>query len=156
MEPGTFRMFTNGGAVISANTCSTTCLPTAAATVLDIDYRGQRRLWTRLAYRHLPAYGGKDLSDQVDGVNWLVKTMESIRRTLGFSTEGLVGLYYADGAVYRGKCFAAEAGLRSVTDWTQLHNPVIPRPSKQPYNDSIAYRRSSPLYFAEEAEREGC
>src|SRR5690606_6903213 len=41
-------------------------------TVIDIDYRGSAgygRDWRTGIYRHM---GGKDLSDQVDGVNYLI------------------------------------------------------------------------------------
>ena len=44
--------------------------------VLDIDYRGSAgygRDWRTGIYRFM---GGKDLSDNVDGANWLVKLGE--------------------------------------------------------------------------------
>jgi dipeptidyl aminopeptidase/acylaminoacyl peptidase len=45
--------------------------------------------------------------------------------------------------------FAAGAGLRSVTDWAHYNEGYTSNILNQPFNDSIAFRRSSPIYFAE-------
>ena len=44
--------------------------------------------------------------------------------------------------------FAAGAGLRSVTDWAHYNHGYTSNILNEPFTDSIAYRRSSPYYFA--------
>jgi dipeptidyl aminopeptidase/acylaminoacyl peptidase len=45
--------------------------------------------------------------------------------------------------------FAAGAALRSVTDWAHYNHGYTSNILNEPFTDSIAYRKSSPLYFAE-------
>src|SRR6478672_4339708 len=45
--------------------------------------------------------------------------------------------------------FAAGAGLRSVTDWANYNHGYTSNILNEPYNDSIAYHKSSPYYYAE-------
>ena len=124
-------------------------LAASGYTVLDIDYRGSAgygRDWRVGIYRWM---GGKDLSDQVDGARWLV------------ANEGVdpdrVGLY---GGSYGGfitlmalftepDVFRSGAALRSVTDWAHYNHWYTNRILNLPHEDEEAYRRSSPIYFAE-------
>jgi dipeptidyl aminopeptidase/acylaminoacyl peptidase len=120
--------------------------------VLDVDYRGSAgygRDWRTAIYRHM---GGRDLQDQVDASRWL-------RATRGIDPER-VGIY---GGSYGGfitlmalftqpKEFGAGAGLRSVTDWAHYNHGYTAEILNQPQDDSVAYRRSSPIYFAEGLE----
>lgn len=50
------------------------------------------------------------------------------------------------------KEFGAGAALRSVTDWAHYNHGYTARILNQPQQDTLAYRRSSPLYFAEGLE----
>ena len=45
--------------------------------------------------------------------------------------------------------FKAGAGLRSVTDWAHYNHGYTANILNTPIEDSIAYARSSPIYFAE-------
>jgi dipeptidyl aminopeptidase/acylaminoacyl peptidase len=45
--------------------------------------------------------------------------------------------------------FAAGAALRSVTDWAHYNHPYTANILNTPVEDSIAYRKSSPIYYAE-------
>jgi dipeptidyl aminopeptidase/acylaminoacyl peptidase len=45
--------------------------------------------------------------------------------------------------------FGAGAALRSVTDWAHYNHPYTGRILNLPQDDSVAYRQSSPIYFAE-------
>jgi len=45
--------------------------------------------------------------------------------------------------------FASGAALRSVTDWAHYNHGYTSNILNEPANDPIAYRRSSPIYFAE-------
>jgi dipeptidyl aminopeptidase/acylaminoacyl peptidase len=117
--------------------------------VLDIDYRGSKgygRDWRTAIYRHM---GGKDLTDQVDGVNYLL-AHEGVE-------AGRVGIY---GGSYGGfitlmalfteqESFGAGAALRAVTDWAHYNHGYTGRILNFPQDDDEAYRRSSPIYFAE-------
>lgn len=118
-------------------------------TVLDIDYRGSAgygRDWRTGIYRHM---GGKDLSDHVDGAKYLI-------RELGIE-EDKIGIY---GGSYGGfitlmamfnapDTFKAGAAIRSVGDWAAYNHGYTARILNTPVTDSLAYRRSSPIYFAE-------
>ena len=120
--------------------------------VLDIDYRasaGYGRNWRTAIYRWM---GGRDLADQVDGSKYL-------QTTYGINPER-IGLY---GGSYGGfitlmalfnapKSFGAGAALRSVTDWAHYNHGYTARILNQPQNDTVAYRRSSPIFFAEKLE----
>ena len=121
-------------------------------TVLDIDYRGSAgygRDWRTAIYRHM---GGWDLTDQVDGVSYLVAE-EGVE-------PGRIGIY---GGSYGGfialmalfnepDVFQAGAALRPVTDWAHYNHGYTARILNLPQNDEEAYRRSSPIYFAEGLE----
>jgi dipeptidyl aminopeptidase/acylaminoacyl peptidase len=48
--------------------------------------------------------------------------------------------------------FAAGAALRSVTDWSHYHHGYTANILNLPHLDSLAYVRSSPIYFAEGLE----
>jgi dipeptidyl aminopeptidase/acylaminoacyl peptidase len=120
--------------------------------VLDIDYRasaGYGRDWRTAIYRWM---GGRDLQDQVDGSRYL-------RRQFGIPAER-VGMY---GGSYGGfitlmalftapKEFGAGAALRSVTDWSHYNHGYTGRILNLPQDDTLSYRRSSPIFFAEGLE----
>ena len=44
--------------------------------------------------------------------------------------------------------FGAGAALRSVTDWAHYNHPYTAQILNTPETDSVAYRQSSPIYFA--------
>ena len=117
--------------------------------VLDLDYRasaGYGRDWRTAVYRHM---GGRDLQDHVDASRWL-------QREQGIAPER-VGIY---GGSYGGfitlmalftapEHFGAGAALRSVTDWAHYNHWYTSRILNLPQDDTLSYRRSSPIYFAE-------
>ncbi len=120
--------------------------------VLDIDYRasaGYGRDWRTAIYQHM---GGRDLQDHVDGSRWL-------QREHGINAER-IGIY---GGSYGGfitlmalfnapKEFGAGAALRSVADWAHYNHGYTGRILNLPQNDTLSYRRSSPIFFAEGLE----
>ncbi len=121
-------------------------------TVLDIDYRGSAgygRDWRTAIYRHM---GGKDLSDQVDGSRYLEREFGIEPERVGIyggSYGGFITLMALFTAADR---FGAGAALRSVTDWAHYNHGYTGRILNLPQDDSTAYRRSSPIYFAEGLE----
>lgn len=117
--------------------------------VLDIDYRGSAgygRNWRTGIYRHM---GGKDLDDNVDAAKWLIKNYGVNPQHVGIYGGSYGGFITLMGLFTQPDVFAAGAGLRSVTDWANYNHGYTSNILNEPFNDSIAYRRSSPLYFAE-------
>lgn len=116
--------------------------------VLDVDYRGSAgygRDWRTGIYRYM---GGKDLTDQVDGVNWLVKTYGVDPKRVGLYGGSYGGFITLMAMFTEPDVFAAGAGLRSVTDWSNYNHGYTSNILNEPYNDSIAYHKSSPIYYA--------
>ncbi|MBW3554940.1 MAG: prolyl oligopeptidase family serine peptidase [Gemmatimonadetes bacterium] len=121
-------------------------------TVLDIDYRGSEgygRDWRTAIYRHM---GGKDLSDQVDGAAYLAAAEGVDAERIGIYGGSYGGFITLMALFTRADHFAAGAALRSVTDWAHYNHWYTARILNQPQDDDEAYRRSSPIYFAEGLE----
>jgi dipeptidyl aminopeptidase/acylaminoacyl peptidase len=118
-------------------------------TVLDLDYRGSAGLgrdWRTAIYRHM---GGLDLDDQVAGARWLVATMHVDSTRIGIYGGSYGGFITLMAMFTKPGVFAAGAALRPVTDWAHYNHPYTARILNEPQSDSIAYRRSSPIYFAQ-------
>ncbi|MFZ9386658.1 MAG: prolyl oligopeptidase family serine peptidase [Chitinophagaceae bacterium] len=117
--------------------------------VMDIDYRGSAgygRDWRTGIYRHM---GGKDLSDHVDAVKFLVSKYGVNPDHIGLYGGSYGGFLTLMGLFTEPDVFAAGAALRPVTDWANYNHGYTSNILNEPFLDSIAYRRSSPLYFAE-------
>ena len=118
-------------------------------TVLDIDYRGSAgygRDWRTAIYRHM---GGKDLSDHTDGVRWLVANEGIDPQRIGIYGGSYGGFITLMALFTEPDVFQAGGALRSVTDWAHYNHNYTARILNQPKEDEEAYRRSSPIYFAE-------
>ena len=118
-------------------------------TVLDIDYRGSAgygRDWRTAIYRWM---GGKDLSDQVDGARYLVANEGVDARRVGLYGGSYGGFITLMGLFTAGETFKSGAALRSVTDWAHYNHGYTSDILNLPQNDEEAYRKSSPIYFAE-------
>lgn len=116
--------------------------------VLDIDYRGSAgygRDWRTGIYRHM---GGKDLSDHIDAVNYLVKEHGVDPRRIGLYGGSYGGFITLMAMFTEPNTFAAGAALRPVTDWAHYANQYTANILNLPQNDAEAYRKSSPIYFA--------
>jgi dipeptidyl aminopeptidase/acylaminoacyl peptidase len=118
-------------------------------TVLDIDYRGSAgygRDWRTGIYRYM---GGKDLSDHVDGAKYLTEKLGVNPKHIGIYGGSYGGFITLMAMFTRPGVFEAGAALRSVTDWAHYNHGYTSNILNEPFTDSIAYRRSSPIYFAE-------
>lgn len=118
-------------------------------TVLDIDYRasaGYGRDWRTGIYRHM---GGKDLDDHVDAAKWLVETQGVDAKRIGIYGGSYGGFITLMAMFTTPDVFKAGAALRPVTDWAAYNHPYTANILNEPQNDSLSYRRSSPIYFAE-------
>ena len=118
-------------------------------TVLDIDYRGSAghgRDWRTGIYRWM---GGSDLSDQVDGVAWLVENEGIDPERVGIYGGSYGGFITLMALFTEPAVFQAGAALRSVTDWAHYNHWYTSRILNLPQDDPEAFERSSPIYFAE-------
>jgi dipeptidyl aminopeptidase/acylaminoacyl peptidase len=118
-------------------------------TVLSIDYRGSAgygRDWRTGIYRHM---GGKDLDDHVDAVRYLVNEHGVDPRRVGIYGGSYGGFITLMAMFTTPDIFAAGAALRPVTDWAHYNHPYTSNILNEPQDDPDAYRRSSPIYFAE-------
>jgi dipeptidyl aminopeptidase/acylaminoacyl peptidase len=117
-------------------------------TVIDVDYRGSAgygRDWRTGIYRHM---GGKDLDDQVDAAKYMVDKLGVDPKRIGIYGGSYGGFITLMAMFTQPDVFAAGAGLRSVTDWAHYNHGYTSNILNEPYNDSLAYKRSSPIYYA--------
>lgn len=117
-------------------------------TVLDIDYRasaGYGRDVRTGIYRHM---GGKDLSDHVDAAQYLVKNHGIDAKKIGIYGGSYGGFITLMGLFTAPDVFKAGAALRPVTDWAAYNHGYTSNILNTPQTDSIAYHKSSPIYFA--------
>ena len=118
-------------------------------TVLDIDYRasdGYGRDFRTGIYRHM---GGKDLSDQLDGKNYLVQNLGIDANRVGMYGGSYGGFITLMALLTKPGEFKAGAALRSVTDWAHYNHGYTANILNFPETDPEAYKKSSPIYFAD-------
>lgn len=120
--------------------------------VLDMDYRasaGYGRDWRTAIYRQM---GTPELEDLIDGVDWLVDHHDADPDRVGVY-GGSYGGFMAFMAMFKAPdVFAAGAALRPVTDWAHYNHFYTSNILNTPEVDPEAYRRSSPIEFAEGLE----
>lgn len=117
-------------------------------TVMDIDYRGSAgygRDWRTAIYRHM---GGNDLEDIVDGTKYLTTKLDVNPKRIGI-WGGSYGGFMTLMALFKTDIFVCGGALRSVTDWAHYNHGYTSNILNLPQNDSLAYVRSSPIYFAD-------
>ncbi|HSH26691.1 MAG TPA: prolyl oligopeptidase family serine peptidase [Wenzhouxiangella sp.] len=120
--------------------------------VLDMDYRasaGYGRDWRTAIYRQM---GTPELEDLIDGVDWLVENHAADPGRVGVY-GGSYGGFMAFMAMFKApEVFQAGAALRPVTDWAHYNHFYTSNILNTPEIDPEAYRRSSPIEFAEGLE----
>lgn len=117
-------------------------------TVIDIDYRassGYGRDWRTGIYRFM---GGKDLDDHVDAAKWLVTNQGIDASRIGIYGGSYGGFMTLMALFTTPDVFKAGAALRPVTDWAHYNHGYTANILNEPFNDSLAYARSSPINFA--------
>ncbi len=120
--------------------------------VLDVDYRasaGYGRDWRTAIYRWM---GGRDLQDEVDASRYLQKEYNISPERIGLYGGSYGGFMTLMALFTAPKDFGAGAALRSVTDWAHYNHGYTGAILNLPQDDSLAYRRSSPIFFAEGLE----
>jgi dipeptidyl aminopeptidase/acylaminoacyl peptidase len=120
--------------------------------VLDMDYRGSAgygRDWRTAIYRHM---GGRDLQDQVDGARWLGERFGVPPERVGIYGGSYGGFITLMALFTEPRSFGAGAALRAVTDWAHYNHGYTGRILNLPQTDTLAYRQSSPIWFAQGLE----
>ncbi|MDT0552048.1 S9 family peptidase [Urechidicola vernalis] len=120
--------------------------------VLDIDYRaskGYGRDFRTGIYRHM---GGKDMSDQVDGVKHLVDKYGVDKDKVGIYGGSYGGFITIMGMFNYPEIFQSGAAIRSVTDWAHYNHGYTSNILNTPMSDPKAFERSSPINFADGLE----
>jgi dipeptidyl aminopeptidase/acylaminoacyl peptidase len=117
--------------------------------VADIDYRGSAgygRDWRTAIYQHM---GGKDLDDNIDAARWMVSQFGADPKRLGIYGGSYGGFITLMAMFTQPDVFAAGAALRPVTNWANYEDEYTTDILNLPQTDADAYRRSSPIYFAQ-------
>lgn len=122
-------------------------------TVLDLDYRasdGYGRDCRTAIYRYM---GGRDLMDYIDAKDFMVENYNIDSNRIGIYGGSYGGFITLMALLTTPEEFTCGAALRSVTDWAHYNHEYTSNILNYPETDSLAYRRSSPIYFAENLKR---
>ncbi|MBK7128378.1 MAG: prolyl oligopeptidase family serine peptidase [Crocinitomicaceae bacterium] len=121
-------------------------------TVIDIDYRASEGYGSKFRtdiYRHM---GGKDLSDYIDGRELLIREYGIDSNRVGIYGGSYGGFITLMALLTEPGKFKCGAALRSVTDWAHYNHDYTSNILNTPETDPEAFRKSSPIYFAENLE----
>lgn len=120
--------------------------------VADLDYRGSKgygRDWRTAIYRQM---GTPEVEDLVDVANYLQTELNVDGDRMG-TYGGSYGGFLTFMALFKEPdLFEAGSALRPVTDWAHYNVGYTSNILNLPQDDTIAYRQSSPIYFAEGLE----
>ncbi len=118
-------------------------------TIIDVDYRGSAgygRDWRTAVYEHM---GGKDLDDIVDAAKYLAVEEGVDSKKIGLYGGSYGGFITLMAMFTQPDTFAAGAALRPVSDWALYNHGYTANILNTPQTDAEAYRRSSPIFFAD-------
>ena len=121
-------------------------------TILDIDYRaseGYGRDYRTAIYRHM---GGQDLQDHLSGKEYLVNQLGIDSNRVGIYGGSYGGFITLMAMLTTPGEFPCGAALRSVTDWAHYNHEYTSNILNYPGTDPEAYRKSSPIYYANNLE----
>jgi dipeptidyl aminopeptidase/acylaminoacyl peptidase len=93
--------------------------------------------------------GGRDLQDFVDAKKFLVENHKIDPKRVGIYGGSYGGFITLMGLFTAPDEFACGAALRSVTDWAHYNHEYTSNILNYPETDPEAYRKSSPINFAE-------
>ncbi|MNE15359.1 Prolyl tripeptidyl peptidase precursor [compost metagenome] len=122
-------------------------------TVLDVDYRaseGYGRDWRTDIYRDM---GNRDLQDYIDAKGFLVKNHAVDSNRIGIYGGSYGGFITLMSLLKTPDAFNCGAALRAVTDWAHYNHEYTSNILNYPSTDPVAYKRSSPIYFAQNLKK---
>lgn len=117
--------------------------------VLDLDFRGSAgygRDWRTAVYRQM---GTPEVEDLIDVVQWMGKNTNVDTERVGTYGGSYGGFLTFMALLKEPGLFKAGAALRPVTDWAHYNTGYTSNILNLPQDDAIAYRRSSPIYYAD-------
>lgn len=118
-------------------------------TVIDIDYRASKGYGSKFRtsiYQHM---GGADLEDQLLGRQYLIEKEGIDPDKVGIYGGSYGGFISIMALLTKPDDFKCGAAVRSVTDWAHYNHEYTSNILNTPELDSAAFRRSSPIYFAD-------
>jgi dipeptidyl aminopeptidase/acylaminoacyl peptidase len=121
--------------------------------VIDIDYRGSSgygRDWRTAIYRDM---GSPEIEDYEDGLRWLVSHRNVDPARVGVYGGSYGGFFTFMAMFKQPELFAAGAALRPVSDWAHYNHGYTSNILNTPQVDPEAYRKSSPIEYAEGLRR---
>ena len=117
--------------------------------VMDMDYRaskGYGRDWRTAIYRQM---GTPEIQDLEDGVDYMSNYLQVDKNRVG-TYGGSYGGFMTFMALFtKPELFQAGAALRPVTDWAHYNDGYTSNILNRPNDDDIAYRKSSPIEYAQ-------
>jgi dipeptidyl aminopeptidase/acylaminoacyl peptidase len=96
--------------------------------------------------------GGKDLSDQVDGRQLLIDSLGIDPNRIGMYGGSYGGFITIMALLTEPGKFKCGAAIRSVSDWSHYNHEYSSNILNYPASDPEAYKKSSPIYFADNLE----
>jgi dipeptidyl aminopeptidase/acylaminoacyl peptidase len=96
--------------------------------------------------------GGKDLSDQIDGRQYLIDSLGIDPNRVGMYGGSYGGFITLMALLTEPGSFQAGAAIRSVTDWAHYNHEYTSNILNYPTTDPEAYKKSSPIYFADQLQ----
>ena len=94
----------------------------------------------------------KDLSDYVDARQWLIDNKGINEEKIGIYGGSYGGFITLMALLTEPGKFKCGAAIRSVTDWAHYNHAYTSNILNTPELDPEAFRKSSPIYFAENLE----
>ncbi|MBM4186229.1 MAG: S9 family peptidase [Gemmatimonadetes bacterium] len=121
----------------------------AGYPVLDFDYRGGAGFGKAYRTGVTGAMGWKDVDGAVAAARYLVRTLGVDSTRIGMYGVSYGGFMTLMSQFRHPGVFAAGISRAPVTDWAHYSDEWTSRILGLPQRDTAAYRRSSPIYFAE-------
>jgi dipeptidyl aminopeptidase/acylaminoacyl peptidase len=117
--------------------------------VLDFDYRGGAGFGRDYRTDVTGAMGGKDVDGAAAAARYLVKTLGADSTRIGIYGVSYGGFMTLMSQFRYPGVFAAGIARAPVTDWAHYSDEWTSRILGLPQRDTAAYRRSSPIYYAQ-------
>ena len=147
--PATCRTRTSTGRPTSASTCSTTCSRRAATSCSTSTTARAPATAATGAPRSTATWAARTSRTSSTARSTWSRRRRSIPKRIGVYGGSYGGFITLMAMFTTPDVFAAGAALRPVTDWAHYNHGYTSNILNVPQKDAEAYRKSSPIYFAE-------